>query len=218
MRRAEAVVFDLWDTLVPFGDEEWRRTLNELADEFGVDPLAYSDAWSEDRLARDSGELEESVRRIYDKLGLALDDEVMEKILQRRRAAFQIAFVPRDGAVPTLERLRERGLKTGLITNCSSEIPAMWDESPLAPLVDACVFSCRERARKPEPRLYREAASRLGVDPEACVYVGDGADDELAGAAGVGMRPILLRTQSQRDWDGEAIDRLPEVVELVEQE
>jgi putative hydrolase of the HAD superfamily len=115
----------------------------------------------------------------------------------------------------TLERLRARGLKIGLITNCSSEIPAMWDESPFAPLVDACVFSCRMGARKPDSRLYELAAEKLGVDPEACVYVGDGNDDELAGAARVGMRPVLLRTQSQRDWDGEAVDRLTDIVELV---
>jgi hypothetical protein len=29
------------------------------------------------------------------------------------------------------------------------------------------------------------------------------------------MRPVLLRTQSKRDWNGEAIDNLSEVVELV---
>jgi hypothetical protein len=28
------------------------------------------------------------------------------------------------------------------------------------------------------------------------------------------MRPVLLRTQWERDWDGEAIDSLREVVEL----
>jgi putative hydrolase of the HAD superfamily len=215
MQAVEAVVFDLWDTLVPFGDSEWRQALAELAKEFGADPVAYSNAWSRDRLARDAGQLEDSVRRIYEDLGLPLDYHAMEAILTRRRTAFQTAFVPRDDAVPTLARLRERGLKTGLITNCSSEIPEMWTASPLAPLVDVCVFSCVEGARKPEPRLYEAAAARLDVDPYACVYVGDGNDDELAGAARVGMRPVLLRTHSERDWDGEAIDSLSEIVELL---
>jgi putative hydrolase of the HAD superfamily len=214
MRRVEAVVFDLWDTLVPFGDEGWHRALVELAEGLGVDPDAYSDAWSRDRVARDSGELEDSVRRIYENLGLPLDSYDMETILKRRRAAFQTAFVPREDAVPTLARLRERRLKTGLITNCSSEIPEMWTASPLSPLIDACVFSCVEGVRKPEPRLYEAAAARLGVDPHACIYVGDGNDDELAGAAQVGMRPVLLRTHSERDWDGDAIDSLSDVVEL----
>ena len=215
MQAVEAVVFDLWETLVPFDDSKWLQALEELAGEADVDPLAYAAAWADDRNARDKGEFEESARRIYRSLGLELDDELLATISKRRRAAFAAIFVPREGAVPTLEQLRARGLRTGLITNCSSETPALWEASPLAPLVDACVFSCREGARKPERRLYETAAQRLGVRPEACVYVGDGNDDELAGAARVGMRPVLLRTQSERDWDREAIDSLPEVVELV---
>jgi hypothetical protein len=29
------------------------------------------------------------------------------------------------------------------------------------------------------------------------------------------MRPVLLRTELERDWDGEVIETLPEIVELV---
>jgi putative hydrolase of the HAD superfamily len=215
MQAVEAVVFDLWETLVPFDDSKWLQALEGLAAEADVDPVAYAAAWAEDRNARDQGEFEDSARRIYRRLGLELDDELLARISKRRRAAFAAIFVPRDGAVPALEQLRARGLRTGLITNCSSETPQLWAASPLAPLVDACVFSCREGARKPERRLYEAAAQRLGVQPEACVFVGDGNDDELAGAARAGMRPVLLRTQSKRDWNGEAIDNLSEVVELV---
>jgi putative hydrolase of the HAD superfamily len=215
MQAVEAVVFDLWETLVPFDDSKWLQALEGLAAEADVDPDVYGAAWAEDRDARDQGEFEESARRIYRRLGLELDDELLARISKRRRAAFAAVFVPRDGAVPTLEQLRARGLRTGLITNCSSETPQLWAASPLAPLVDACMFSCREGARKPERRLYEAAAQRLGVPPEACVFVGDGNDDELAGAAHAGMRPVLLRTQSKRDWNGEAIDNLSEIVELV---
>jgi putative hydrolase of the HAD superfamily len=215
MQAVEAVVFDLWETLVPFDDSKWLQALEGLAAEADVDPVVYTAAWAEDRNARDQGEFEDSARRIYRRLGLELDDELLARISKRRRAAFAAIFVPRDGAVPALEQLRARGLRTGLITNCSSETPQLWAASPLAPLVDACVFSCREGARKPERRLYEAAAQRLGVQPEACVFVGDGNDDELAGAARAGMRPVLLRTQSKRDWNGEAIHNLSEVVELV---
>jgi putative hydrolase of the HAD superfamily len=215
MQAVEAVVFDLWETLVPFDDSKWLQALEGLAAEADVDSGAYAVAWAEDRNARDQGEFEDSARRIYQRLGLELDDELLARISKRRRAAFAAIFVPRDGAVPALEQLRARGLRTGLITNCSSETPQLWAASPLAPLVDACVFSCREGARKPERRLYEAAAQRLGVQPEACVFVGDGNDDELAGAARAGMRPVLLRTQSKRDWNGEAIDNLSEIVELV---
>lgn len=49
------------------------------------------------------------------------------------------------------------------------------------------------------------------------MYVGDGASNELAGAATVGMRAVQLRTgaATQHHWDGESISALREVVPLV---
>lgn len=40
---------------------------------------------------------------------------------------------------------------------------------------------------KPDPAIYLLACRRLGVAPEDCVFVGDGGDRELEGAAAVGM-------------------------------
>ena len=213
--RAAAVVFDFWNTLVPYRDDTWPAALRELAEAWGVDADALTDAWAADRGSRDKGELRDSVARVLAAAGVVIDDGAVDVLLTRRRAVTAAMFVPRAGAVETLEKLRQRGFRTGLVTNCSSDVVAVWRESPLAGLVDACVFSCDERVGKPDPRVYEFAAERLGVAPEACVFVGDGNDDELRGAANAGMRPVLLRTEVQRDWPGAAIDDLREVLELV---
>ena len=72
---------------------------------------------------------------------------------------------------------------------------------------------------KPDPAIYRTAAQRLGVAPGDCVYVGDGADGELAGAAAVGM--TVLRTTEHQDtepgWIGTVIANLGQVLAHVEQ-
>jgi putative hydrolase of the HAD superfamily len=214
-KRPAAVVFDFWNTLVPYRDDRWPAALRELAEARGADPDALADAWATDRALRDKGELRESVGRVLAAAGVALDDGAVDALLARRHAVTAAMFVPREGAVETLEKLRERGFRTGLVTNCSSDLAAVWRESPLAGLVDACVFSCDERVGKPDPRVYALAAERLGVAPNACMFVGDGNDDELRGAANAGMRPVLLRTEVQRDWPGPAIDDLREVLELV---
>jgi putative hydrolase of the HAD superfamily len=63
---------------------------------------------------------------------------------------------------------------------------------------------------KPDPAVYRLAAERLGAEPEECVFVGDGADGELPGAAATGM--TVFRTVEFRDtlsgWSGPVIDTL----------
>ena len=80
--------------------------------------------------------------------------------------------------------------------------------------------------RKPDPAIYRLAATRLGVPSEGCVYIGDGAYGELTGAAAVGMVAYLLRdpqvdheakaaTPERDAWTGATIADLREVLDLV---
>jgi putative hydrolase of the HAD superfamily len=96
------------------------------------------------------------------------------------------------GALETLDELRTRGFRIGLISDCSSELCEAWPSTPYASRVDAPVFSWQEGYRKPDPRLYATVAGRLGVAPAECVYVGDGGSREHQGAVAAGMRPVLV--------------------------
>ncbi len=127
---------------------------------------------------------------------------------------------PRDGAVEALERIRRLGLKTGLITVCNEDVPLVWEQTPFAPLIDVPVFSCSVGVRKPDPQIYLVACERLEIEPSEAVFVGDGANDELAGAERVGMRAILVRRQGTdstvSDFQGQSITRLSELEELLD--
>jgi FMN phosphatase YigB (HAD superfamily) len=48
--------------------------------------------------------------------------------------------------------------------------------------------SCEEGVAKPAPDIYLRALDRLDARADTTVYVGDGADNELAGAAHAGLR------------------------------
>ena len=41
---------------------------------------------------------------------------------------------------------------------------------------------------KPDPEIYWKAIRELGIEPATTVYVGDGGNDELAGAERAGLR------------------------------
>ena len=135
-------------------------------------------------------------------------------------------FIPLPGAVETLARLKATGRTIGLISNCGSLIPLIWRGTPLAPLVDAPVFSCSAGLRKPDPRIYRLACELLAVLPEDCIYVGDGGDGELTGASRAGMDAVLVhapavdlndgRHDDARGWTGPRVSALSEVLGLVE--
>ena len=117
-------------------------------------------------------------------------------------------------------RCDARGQKLGLITVCSQEVADIWDETPFAGLFDATVFSSSVGLSKPDPRIYELACERLGVEPADCLFVGDGANDELPGAERAGMTALQLRapgealTPDGEAWQGASIEHLSEVVEL----
>src|SRR6185312_12619606 len=80
-------------------------------------------------------------------------------------------LVPDTDVLETLDTLKRRGLRLGLISNCGPDVPRLWAASPLSPWIDQALFSCQAGMRKPDPRIYAAAAMQLGVPAEACVYV-----------------------------------------------
>src|SRR4029077_3850784 len=111
--------------------------------------------------------------------GLGLEGDALAECLRLRADFTRNALVPRDGAIETLEELQRRGFKRGVISVCSSDVEELWDETELAPHVDDVVLSCAVGLSKPDPRIYELACERLRVDPDECLFVGDGANNEL---------------------------------------
>ena len=149
-------------------------------------------------------------------VALGATPEVAEEIAALRRPVTQQGLSPGPGVVETITELRRRGFRIGLITVCSDDVPALWPETPFHGLFDVEVFSCSVGLRKPDPRIYRLACEQLGVEPSEAVFVGDGANDELAGAERVGMTAILFeRDDYGGDWQGRRIRGLPELLDLL---
>lgn len=59
---------------------------------------------------------------------------------------------------------------------------------------------------KPEPAIYRAALDALHLLPDQTLYVGDGSDEELSGAARCGMRPVLISIDLSNTYDAQRKD------------
>jgi putative hydrolase of the HAD superfamily len=211
-----AVVFDLWDTLVDFDPVAGRAFQDQVAVRLGRDPDEFAALWFEGRAKRESGTLREYL------LELGAPEDLVDELVNLRRDLTRRLLAPRPGAVETLGELRAQGRRVGLITVCSEDVPDVWGETPFVDLFDAAVFSCSVGMRKPDPRIYRLACEELGVEPEEAMFVGDGANDELAGAERVGMRSALIHRDGEepqwdevRDWQGPRITAIPQVLSLL---
>jgi putative hydrolase of the HAD superfamily len=227
--RFDAVVFDLFGTLVyEFPRSEWDGWLDTSAAILEADPDAFHGAWratAADRQTGRAGDIEENVRTVAARAGVWPTDAQVTEVLELRTELYRKWFVPRPGAVEVLRDLRERRVPTALISMCAPDTPALWRASALADLIVVEVFSSEVGLRKPAPEIYLLACERLGVEPGACLYVGDGAYAELSGASAVGMHAVLIRDPADsedeplrpeaEDWSGPSIAHLGEVAGLL---
>lgn len=228
----KAVIFDLFGTLIDnFVRVEYRENLREMARIMNIAPEDFIQAWKDIYPERVLGYCRSPrgcITKICAHLQVNPTTERVEQASQLRIEYVRKALVPRPDTLPTIEKLRTLGLKIGLLSDCSSEIPEIWPETDLAPLFDTTTFSCNEAGRKPMPKLYFDTAARLSVDVADCFFVGDGGSLELTGAQRVGMHPIRIQTiheisgkaiQLDPDpWVGTTISRLSELIQIVKSE
>jgi putative hydrolase of the HAD superfamily len=215
--RYRAVVFDLWQTLVRWPAESAQQLNQRLAETWGADPETFHEVWLRRRMERELGPIEPHLRSIAEELGLTGD---MEAVLTMRRDWTFRSLVPREDAVPTLEELRRRGHLLGMISACSQDVPEVWSRTPFGTLFHSAVFSCSVGFSKPDPRIYALACDELGVAAADSLFVGDGANDELAGAERAGMTALQLRAPGEQltadgeRWTGDYVERLSDVLEV----
>jgi HAD superfamily hydrolase (TIGR01662 family) len=116
------------------------------------------------------------------------------------------------GAREALQRLREAGIHTAVVSNQSGiargllgheDVAAIHSRmetllGPLGPL-EYCPHGPDDgcECRKPRAGLLLRAAARLGVDPSQCAVIGDIGSD-IEAAAAVGARAVLVPTPVTR--------------------
>ncbi|HZG06131.1 MAG TPA: HAD family hydrolase [Streptomyces sp.] len=227
-----AVVFDFFGTLTPstparVWDEHAARSAAPLGIPARTWRAALDDSFPE-RAVGALGGLRETFRTLARRCGVEPDEAALTAACEARRAAQEELFVLREDAPATVEGIRARGLRVGVLSDCTVELAERWPTLPLASRVDAAVLSCLEGRRKPDPGLFDRIASRLGVEPRRCLYVGDGGGDELEGAAACGMTAVLLWTADQADnasdkararkerWSGPRVASLSQVLSVLD--
>jgi phosphoglycolate phosphatase len=95
-----------------------------------------------------------------------------------------------DGVQALIDAIKERGLLWGVVTNKSMRFTdPLTRAMPLFASARAIVSGDTTPHAKPHPEPLHEAARRLGVPSEACIYVGDDERDIIAGRA-AGMRTV----------------------------
>lgn len=94
--------------------------------------------------------------------------------------------------LPAIDRLRGRGLATGLVTNYDSRIYRLVESLGLASRLDSITIPSAAGAAKPAPAIFEQALRGHGLEPADAAHVGDSLADDYEGALGAGLRAVLL--------------------------
>jgi len=212
-----AVIFDLGGTLVhwPKWDEDaptkWRSAYDSLLKKDGarhwpeadvfVDAMRAAEKAHWERVDREhwSGPPTGLVSDGFRRLGLAVEEDVLIATMDGYARAISGWSTVFPDSRDTLVLLRERGYRLGLLSN--TWWAAEWHNADiaahgLAGLLDELVYTSDQPHSKPHPSVFREIGGRLGVEPGACVMIGDRQIDDVAGAKAAGMRGIWRRNDS----------------------
>lgn len=217
-----AVLFDFFGTLTQAVVRgPWHAAIARHLD---CDPDQLTEVLDRSFRARSRGAYgtaEATLRWVCGELGVDPPAGRFRAALRARVAAVRADTRLRPDAVAALAAARAHGLRTAVVSDCGYELPAFLPHLPVAPLLDACVYSVDIGQCKPHPAMYAAACARLGVAPYECLYIGDGGSRELTGAVAAGMDALRLAAADltghlvyapDREFDGPAATSLTEAV------
>jgi len=100
-------------------------------------------------------------------------------------------MAPDEAMLDGVRAARRDGVKTALLSNSWGDATT-YDPALLEELFDGWVISSEVGLRKPDPAIYALAAERIGLEPNACVFVDD-LPGNLKPARAIGMATVLHR-------------------------
>lgn len=119
---------------------------------------------------------------------------------------------------PTLHKLKQMGLRLGMITGGFEEdIRQILPKAGLEGVFDVCVGADTVGKRKPNPEAFRYALSRLQVRANEAIFVGDNLEADYLGAEKTGMIPILIKRDDRPPSGIRSIKGLDEIFRLLKQ-
>jgi putative hydrolase of the HAD superfamily len=197
MARADAVLFDLFDTLCRIDEPVYLEGKKATAALLGVRFDDFAAAWAASQDLAQVGALaglEGRVRHVLATLGAPPPGrEDLHRAIAMEREVLLRATSLHPDALPALRSLRQGpATRLALVSNASSAAEPLLEHLGLAPCFDAFAWSFRVGAMKPDAAIYLHACAALGVRPQGCVFVGDGNARELDGAQALGMRAVRI--------------------------
>jgi putative hydrolase of the HAD superfamily len=180
----EAAVNGMLDAGLKMRRSEATKKIYELYDDYGIE---YKDV------------LQEFLKKVLGKIDY--------KILIRGIIAYRKM---RDGVLTaypevksTLVKLKKKRLKLAVLSD--APLFPLWSRlcaTGMDELFDLVISAEEVGAEKPNPKIFKEAMTKLKVNPEQCIMVGDMPGKDVKGAKDLGIKSVLVAYRKKSITDG----------------
>lgn len=221
----KAVFFDLFETLIT--ERENGRTIEfgtpdsvSPGPSLGISEELFEREWVARRPGRLNGYFEDYfmvLKDICHTLNIDVDDATLHSLNEKRVSTKLLLYRQIEpNILKLLEELKRRGIKIGLISNCSSEeIHGLFD-SALVSFIDELVLSCQVKCSKPHKEIYMLACDKLKVEPSETIFIGDGGANELVGATNAGIKAYRATWFMNKGTKADEFQQIAEPMHVLE--
>jgi putative hydrolase of the HAD superfamily len=122
------------------------------------------------------------------------------------------ATVP--GTLEALGRLKRAGVRLAVVSNSDGRTATALAAAGLLDAFEFVIDSGEVGVEKPDPRIFRFALDRLGMDAAEVLYVGDLYEVDAVGARAAGIDVVLLDPDGA--YEGRDVRTVRSIAELVD--
>jgi putative hydrolase of the HAD superfamily len=207
------VFFDFGDTLME-GSPSYLRRITELLGTLGfertyldvvraferADYLVYLDTRS--GLPGGDGEyLTRFLNHLGEGLRISIDwPSALPQIIRKFDEKPYVRTLS-DGVAETLEALKQRGIRLGVISNNDGRCREKCAELRIDQYFETIIDSAIEGVRKPSPKIFGIALERMGITADEAVHMGDMYGSDVLGARDAGITPVWYNPRRSTPFD-----------------
>jgi putative hydrolase of the HAD superfamily len=198
---ARVALIDLFDTLVW---SEWTSLRERMEARLGLPHLRLLDGFLTTQEGRGTGaygSADGDIVAVLESIGVEPTPDLVGDLRAMEREHLANGIHLHEDALPTLRGLRERGVPTVLVSNCSHGTRALVERLGLVTEMDAIVLSYEIGSMKPSPGIYLAGLEALDATADEAVFVDDNAEF-VAGAEAVGIASLRIDRDADRPGGG----------------
>lgn len=199
MGEKKAVLFDLWGTLLQQGAySPLKQTYRILRV-----PLQFGDfveKFERATMTRDFDDQKTLFVEAFKTFNLEPKDFLIDRLIGIWNKNKLLARLYPE-TVETLQLLKDRGIKLGLVSNTPKFSVDQFDKFGITDYFDAIAFSWQVGHLKTDKELFQHALDELGVSAGEAVMVGDSLQTDIAGAENAGVLPVLIDRKDRRNYE-----------------